>query len=112
MKKRNIAILLSSLVSLLAVPSLYNGKISTTENTNDKTFNQTLDNAVNVDLLSENTRKVISYIQALEGKQIDYSFYEYIQEIWYVYHTLNATEKADLGAYYDILVNASSNTMV
>ena len=108
MKKRNIAILLTSLVSLLAVPSLYNGKTSTTENTNDKTFNQTLDNAVNVDSLSENTRKVISYIQALEGKQIDYSFYEYIQEIWYVYHTLNATEKADLGAYYDVLVNASA----
>lgn len=105
MKKRNIVIILSSLLSLLAVPSLCNNN-STPEY--EKEVNQNLDYAANVDTLSENTKKVISFIQVLEGKQIDYSFYEYIQEIWYAYHTLNATEKADLGEYYDILVNASN----
>lgn len=109
MKKRNVVITLAALLSVLVVPLAFNRDAENKNDANTPVNNLVaqvgVENATEV--ASENTQKVINAIAVLENVRIDASYQEYIQTIWYAYHTLSAEEKEQVGEYYDMLLAAT-----
>lgn len=114
MKKRNNVIILAALLGSLIVPkaiSLVNAKHNNIDDKNNQIMNvieedkENIKETLDTSNLSDNAKKVVEAINAINETEIDASYHQHILEVLNAYHSLNNEEKEQIKDAYNVLLN-------